>query len=223
MLSLAREKLIRSLKTKKGRKESSLLLVEGPKVIDAAGGAIDFTFTRDMTPIFDTLVTTETPQDVAAVAHIPEWKLNDVVEAETVVVLDGVQDPGNVGAALRLCLGFNASLILIESADVTSPKVVRTSVGALFQVPWVKVPREQAEGVIAKLNRPVFFIERREGAEPITAIKTNEPAVLVVGSEGSGILLDMPGTSVVIPHNGALESLNVGNALAIALYERFSA
>jgi len=155
MLSHAQEKRIKQLHTKKGRERLGLCLVEGSKVIATAGEAVDFTFTPRDTRQFYDLVTTETPQDMAGVAQIPRWSVNDIKQSKTIVVLDGVQDPGNVGAILRLCLGFGASLVLIDSADVTNPKVIRASAGAMFQVPWLEVKRTAASRIISSFKRAV--------------------------------------------------------------------
>lgn len=220
MLSKAQEKTIRSLATKKGRRESGRCLVEGTKVIATAGDAVEYRFTRDDTAEFDALVTTETPQDEAAVAKTPTFAFGDVAARDTVLVLDGVQDPGNVGAMFRLALGFGASVLLVESADPTSSKVIRSSVGAMFLVPWIAVTRDGATDAIAALDRPVFRLEKREGATGIAAFAEPDRATLIAGSEGNGVLLPVEGTSVVIDHDDALESLNVGHAAAIALYER---
>ena len=220
MLTNAQEKLIRSLHTKKGRSKSGQCLVEGPRAVEAAGDAIEWTFTREDIGSFSDLVTTETPQEIAAVARIPQWTRDDVATRPTIVVLDGVQDPGNVGAILRLCQGFNASALLVESADVTSPKVVRSSAGALFSVPWIDVARGDASAVIKTFDRGVYRLERKDDAKAITTISIEDPIVLIVGSEGQGIHLDVDGTSVMIAHDPALESLNVGHALAIALFLR---
>lgn len=221
MLSNTQIKTIKSLHAKKGREKTGLCLVEGEKVIQLAGDAIDFTFTANDMDNFSELVTTETPQTIAAVARIPQWELSDIITGHTIVVLDGVQDPGNVGAILRLCLGFNATLLLIESADVTNPKVIRSSVGALFQVPWLTIPRTEAVATIQNMNLPIFRLEKTPTAESIEVVQSNESCIIVAGSEGSGIQLDIPGQSAMIHHSEILESLNVTHALAIALYERY--
>ncbi len=218
MLTKAQEKLIRLLQTKKGRDESGLCLAEGKKVIEMAGDLVEFTFRESDTPIFNKLVTTETPQTEAAVVRIPTWEMSSLLAKRVIVVLDGVQDPGNVGAILRLCLGFDAGLILIESADVTNPKVVRSSAGAMFQVPTMSVARDTVENVLKGMDRPIYRLEKRKGSTPISSARFNAPLLLIAGSEGKGIRLDLTGTSVHIEHASALESLNVGNALAIALY-----
>ncbi len=214
MLSFSQEKLVRSLHRKKSRQESGLCLVEGQKIIDMAGDLVDWTFTSQDTEIFEKLVTTDSPQGIAAVARAPKWTREDVESQKTIVVLDGVQDPGNVGAILRLCLGFDASLLLIESADVTSPKVIRSSAGAMFKVPWMTVPRVDAVEVIESYQRPIYKLE--SGGDPKSS-QISEIGMLILGSEGNGIKLEIDGSSVTIQHSEELESLNVGHALAIIL------
>lgn len=218
MLTKNQEKLIRSLQTKKGREESGLCLAEGKKVIEMAGDLVEYTFRESDTPIFAKLVTTEAPQTEAAVVRIPTWDEQALLAKRVIVVLDGVQDPGNVGAILRLCLGFDAGLILIESADVTNPKVIRSSAGAMFKVPSRNIPRAEAEHILKEMDRPIYRLEKRKGSTSISNTRFNTPLLLIAGSEGKGIQLDSSGASVHIEHSSELESLNVGNALAITLH-----
>lgn len=223
MLSNARRNLVRELHTRKGREKHGLCLVEGAKVIGAAGPLVEFTFTRAETDDFDRLVTTQTPQDIAGVARIPAWSLKDVMARDAVVVLDGVQDPGNAGTIARLCQAFAASLMLVDSADLTNPKAVRASAGAMFGVPWVRVPKDDAVGVIGTADRTILRVERRENAAQLVldangAASLPARAILILGAEGSGITLQVDGLSLSIPHASALESLNVSNAAAIVLY-----
>ncbi|HJN84989.1 MAG TPA: RNA methyltransferase [Patescibacteria group bacterium] len=220
MLSDIKVKMIRSLKTKKGREKHGLCLVEGQKLIDAAGDAVDFTFSREDRMDFEDFMTTETPQGIAGIAKIPKFTIDEVAASSTVVVLDGVQDPGNVGTILRLCQGFGASLILIESVDVTNSKVIRASAGAMFHVPWVTVARPEAVALLEGLKKPIYKME--VGGEG-SLIPVEPNAILIAGSEGQGITLDIKGESVTIQHDAKLESLNVANALAIVLYGRFNA
>ncbi len=221
MITKQQEELITALHDKKGRREYGLCLVEGPKILEVAGSYIEFIFTRQDTKKFDALVTTETPQDIAAVAHIPQWKREDILSRPTIVVLDGVQDPGNVGAILRLCLGFNASLVLIDSADPASPKVIRASAGALFQTPWIVIPRDEALQYISDLDtHPLYRLEVRPESVLLGRQSLNnlpQYLTIIVGSEGHGISLDVKGTSLKIGHSPLLESLNVGQALSIFL------
>jgi len=218
MLSRKQEKLIKSLHTKKGREKHGFCLLEGENVISMAGEHIELLFSRDETEIFNQLMTTETPQDEAAIARIPQWSNKDLEQKQTIVVLDGVQDPGNVGVALRLCLAFDAGLLLIESADVASPKVIRSSAGAFFRVPWIKVIRREAQKALTSYKRPIYKLEKTDSATALGDASIQKKNILIAGSEGKGIQLKVKGDSVYIQHSDELESLNVGNALAIALY-----
>ncbi len=223
MLTARQEKLIRSLETKKGRHESGLCLVEGEKNLIEAKDFIDFAFTPNDSDKFRQLISTDTPPKTAAVARIPLSTLEDISTRPVIVVLDGVQDPGNVGSILRLCLGFNASLLLIESADPTSPKVVRSSAGAFFKTPWLELKRDEAENIITSLQRPIYRMEISEKKNNnLKAFTEEKEVILIAGSEGQGIKLSLNGDSLEIPHEKILESLNVAAALAITLSQYYS-
>jgi len=226
MLSKSQETLIRSLHTKKGRQKSGLCLVEGEKVIQTAGKAVQFRFSKKDSRHFDKLLTTETPQTQAAVANIPAFTMEDLQTKPVILVLDGVQDPGNVGSIFRLCLGFDASLLLIESADPTNTKVIRSSVGSMFQVPWLEIERKKAKKLIESMKRPIYRLEKVYTSKSLKSAlnkKMNQGIILIAGSEGQGIKLTVKGVSIVIPHEKTLESLNVGHALAIALSSYYQA
>lgn len=222
MLTTAQEKLIRSLDSKKGRQESGRCLVEGSKSIAEAGDYLEYTFTPDDAKDFTKLVDTVTPQEIAGVARIPAHTTEEIAAESCIVVLDGVQDPGNVGTILRLCLGFGASLILIESADPSSPKVVRSSAGAFFKTPWMSIPRAGAEVVLKEYGREMYRLEKGKSGTSLlfnaaSVAQLPEKIMIIAGSEGQGIKLELTGTSLEIPHDPRLESLNVASALSIIL------
>ncbi len=219
MLNRSQEKLVRAVMTKKGREKTGRCLVEGPKLLEEAGDLLDFYFDQHTTEGFKDIVTTDNPQQVAGIARIPNWADEVLMTRPVLIVLDGVQDPANVGAAFRLALGFDAALILTNSADPTSPKVIRSSAGAIFHAPWRTISTEKLPAFLKKANRPIYRLEKRGNAKPVTEITHREPVVLVVGSEGQGIQSAIDGASVFVPHRPELESLNVTHALAIALYE----
>lgn len=218
MLSKSQQRLLLALQKKKERQERGLFLIEGEKFVRDAGKLVEFTFTDKDTPIYREVISTEAPQKIAAVARVPQWSQEDILARQTIVVLDGVQDPGNVGTILRACLGFEASLVLVESAEVTNPKTVRSSAGAILRVPFLEVAREQAPGLLAGFDRPVYRLELRKDA---IAPKDLPPGkkILIAGNEGKGIKLPIKGQSVAIPHDPRLESLNVAMATSLVLYE----
>ncbi len=220
MLTNAQEKLIKRLATKKGREKEGLCLVEGENALSLAKDFLEFSFTRAETERFDQLVTTETPQAIAGVARIPSFSLEEVDLARDILVLDNIQDPGNVGALFRLGLAFGASLLLIESVDPTNPKVIRSSTGAVFAVPHALIKRSDVEGLFAQMDRQIIRVEKRQGAKDAREM-TREKSLIVFGSEGRGIQLETEGASYFIPHDEKLESLNVATAASIILWERY--
>jgi TrmH family RNA methyltransferase len=220
MLTKTQQKLVTELvHSKKARRESGLFLIEGAKFVRDAKRFLQFSFTDKDVANFRDLISTETPQSVAGVAKIPDWTLKDVLQKKVVVVLDGLQDPGNVGTILRACLAFNASLILVEAADPTNPKAVRASAAAILQTPWIEISRMDAAEELKRLERDIYRLELREGALSMKEINADKPMILIAGNEGKGITLRIEGQSVAIPQSESLESLNVATAVSIALYE----
>ncbi|HBL39593.1 TPA: hypothetical protein DDZ10_02885, partial [Candidatus Uhrbacteria bacterium] len=198
MLSRAQEKLIKSVQTKKGRETSGLVLVEGEKLIAEAGARVEFRFDENDSPRFAELVTTVTPQMKAALARLPVASLKDVLKKKTVVVLDHVQDPGNLGTILRSALAFDAGLVLIECADVGNPKVIRGSAGAVFHTPWTEMGRAEAETWLAKCEKLLYRLELAPDAIALSDLP-DQPILIIAGSEGQGIVLDVKAPSVKIP------------------------
>lgn len=219
MLTTAQEKLLQQLTTKKGRRETGMFVIEGEKFVRDAAHLVEFIFTPQDTPRFRAFVSTETPQPIAAVARTPRWTMEDILSRRTIVILDGVQDPGNVGTIIRAALGFDASIIFVESVEVTSPKVVRASASAVLRVPWMVIAREAIPTMLSTVQRPIYRLELRHDAILPSDI-AHGPCVVIAGNEGRGITLPVVGVSVAIPHNVALESLNVGVAVSMILYER---
>jgi TrmH family RNA methyltransferase len=218
VLTKSQQRLLLALQKRKEREERGMFIIEGEKFVRDAGSLVEFTFTDRDTTIYREVISTEAPQGTAAVARVPEWTMEDIASRPTIVVLDGIQDPGNVGTVLRACLGFEASLLLVESAEVTNPKTVRSSASAILRVPWKTVSRDEAPALLASFNRPVFRLELKKGAVTPEEISPKD-RILIAGNEGKGIKLQVNGTSVMIPHNPKLESLNVAMATSIVLYE----
>ena len=221
MLSLAQEKLILATHTNKGREKVGLVLVEGEKILKEAREFIEFEFSEEDSNNFEKLVTTQTPQTRAGLARLPDWKLEDCLKKKTVILLDHIQDPGNLGTILRSALAFDASLILVECADIGNPKVIRSSVGSLFHVPWINLKRSEVNEILERINRNTYRLELSPSAIDISKIPSSD-ALIIVGSEGKGIQLDVKAPSIKISHNEKLESLNAAVATSLLLHQRFS-
>ena len=165
----------------------------------------------------------ETPQGVLFTAPIPRQQLPERLPAGRYLVLEGVQDPGNVGTMLRTVDAFDADgMILLEGcADLCNPKTVRATMGALFRRPvWTA----DLEGLCRTLERsdlPLYGAALREDTEDVRQVDLRRCAMLV-GSEGRGLsgrAIAACGRTVKIPMSGRCESLNAAVAAATLLWE----
>jgi TrmH family RNA methyltransferase len=176
----------------------------------------------------EALADTEHPQGVVAVIEPKRWNLGDIrlIPGSTVLVLDGVQDPGNVGTMLRtsLALGAAGLVALKGTADLTNPKVIRSSMGASFRLPTVSAAAEEFVAW-ARLQRAEIWITDANGETPgggLQASSDRPPLALVLGNEGAGVSPTLEAAAsrrVGIPLSPAVESLNVAVAAGILLYE----
>lgn len=158
---------------------------------------------------------------VIALIEPPAWNLEQALSEQTlVVVLDGVQDPGNAGAIVRAAEAFGATGVLFMkgTASPCNPKTLRASAGSLFRVPFVHGadPRIVREA----LRDTTVYVAMPSGAEPVSDVDLRRKCALVIGSEGQGVSEQWRrgAAGVSIPTAG-VESLNAAVAAGILLYE----
>ena len=175
--------------------------------------------------VFDSAVSTETPQGVAALAKVKTFSLEDVLRSQPplVLVLSGIQDPGNLGTMLRSAEAFGASGVLIGEGTVSrfNPKAVRASAGSVFRVPALKVKLEEA---ISRLRQAGLRLIATSSHAHTSADQSDlaSPLAFFIGSEGSGLpreLMSQMDEMIAVPHPGQVESLNAAIAASILLYE----
>lgn len=224
------------LKKKKYRDSDKMFLVEGEhlvreaekenllwKVIVIEGDACDFEPKLVVTEeIMKKLSTLETPPNIIGVCKMIEEKQE---LGNKVLVLDDIQDPGNLGTIIRSAVAFSASSIILSnhSADLYHPKVVRATQGMLFHT---NIVRRDLSSEILRLKEAGYLIYTTdvEGGEEIKNMKFQEKQkiVLVMGNEGNGVsdaIKLLADKKVYIKMNPLVESLNVGVATSILLYE----
>ncbi|MBI4441875.1 MAG: RNA methyltransferase [Acidobacteria bacterium] len=168
---------------------------------------------------------TESQQGVLALASAPQWSIEDLFRKSPalLVVLAGVQDPGNLGTVLRAAEAFGATGVLLLRGTVSlyNAKVVRATAGALFRMPTLSGLTEAEAVQLLRENRvPLHCCVAREGKQ-LEESDLSRPVALAFGSEGRGLPQELmtAGQAVSIPMAGAAESLNVAVAAAVALYE----
>lgn len=166
---------------------------------------------------------TETPQGLVFTCSIPEEPRE--LPGERLLVLDGVQDPGNVGTILRTADAFGAHgvILLPGCADPWSPKVVRSTMGACFRLPVMTCTPERLAELLKQKGIPLYATALREDTQDIRSVELAR-AAMVIGSEGRGVserVLALCEKTLKIPMRQRCESLNAAIAAGIVLWESF--
>lgn len=242
MLSKSRISFIQSLQQKKFRREHGLFVVEGLKSVSEFAHS-PYTITAiyhmpEMAPkmlnlsqkinfeeislnILEKISQLKTPQDVLALVKIPnQHGLNyNTLRKKFSIVLDGVQDPGNMGTIIRTADWFGIENIICsdDTVDVYNPKVVQATMGSLSRVSMHYVNLEEA---LPQTGLPIFgtLLEGKN----LYQTNFGTEGLLVMGNEGNGItepVKKMINTAITIPGSGNAESLNVAIATAICCSE----
>jgi TrmH family RNA methyltransferase len=173
--------------------------------------------------VFADLATTETPQGVIALVRPPAWTLTQLVRGKPlVVVLDGVQDPGNAGAIMRAAEAFGATGVAFLKGSVNpyNPKCLRASAGSAFRLPVVHSLEESLLLAALEQKRANLFAALPRAQRLVSEADLTGNCAIVIGSEGRGVSprLEHQSMGVRIPTSG-VESLNAAVAAGILLYE----
>jgi len=175
--------------------------------------------------IFNSLVTTETPQGVAALVKLKSPDLDDLFAAPNPLLLGaaGVQDPGNLGTMIRSAEAFGATAVIAAERTVTplNSKVIRASAGSLFRLPVLKLESSRMLAACREHSLRLIATSSHKGT-PLDEVDLTGPTAVFIGSEGAGIpkdLLSEVDDTIAIPHSPRVESLNAGIAASILLYE----
>jgi TrmH family RNA methyltransferase len=175
--------------------------------------------------VFSSAVATEQPQGIAALVHPPTFSADTIFRAPAplILVLAGLQDPGNVGTLLRSAEAFNAHgvLLLPGAASPWNPKTLRASAGSAFRVRTMNATEPEALNLFDHHHIPAIAAVARKGT-PVSEAPLTGPCALLIGNEGAGlskILLSYAAHRVTIPTPGKVESLNAAIAGSLLLYE----
>lgn len=162
----------------------------------------------------------ETPQGALFLCRLPER--SEFVPKPGMLLLDGLQDPGNLGTILRTADALDIPVVLLEGcADPYSHKVVRASMGAVFRTPVVQATWQEAQEACRAAGIPVAVTALTDAASDIRAADLSAMAV-VIGSEGRGVrpqVLASADRALIIPMNPRCESLNAAVAATIAMWQ----
>ncbi|MGX9291072.1 TrmH family RNA methyltransferase [Bacillus sp. A015] len=228
----------KKLHTKKERTKTGLFLVEGKHLVEEAlksGIVMELMVTSpDMLPAgiepdielyelseeaFSAMTETETPQHIAAVCTLPVFEEK---KYERILLLDAVQDPGNLGTLIRTAdaAGLDAVILGDGTVDAFNGKTLRSAQGSHFHLPILKQTLQQAIPAFKEQGIPVYGSALKDAKE-YRNIAAEGPFALIVGNEGAGIdpeILQMTDQNLYVPMYGQAESLNVAVAAAVLVY-----
>ncbi len=178
--------------------------------------------------LLDQAMATETPQSIAALIEPPQWSWEQLLgsrrdSAPLIIVLAGLQDPGNLGTILRSAEAFGATGVVSLPGTVSAwnAKAVRASAGSVFRVPLLSseidecIPRLHGAGL-------AIFAALSQGAQQAHSADLARPVALIIGNEGNGVsgaLAARADSTITIPFPGPVESLNAAIAASVLLYE----
>ncbi len=222
-------KNLKKLHNKKCRDEQNKFLIEGEHLIKEAykhgylesiylfNTNIDIDIEKNYInePVAKYLTNLDSPSNMIGVCK----KINKKEIKNKIVYLDEVQDPGNLGTIIRSCVAFNIdTLILKKCVDIYNPKVIRATQGLIFKLNIII----DDNNVLETLKDYKIYGTKLNNAKSLKTIEKTSKFVIIMGNEGKGISPNSEkycNEFIYIPMNNDCESLNVGVATSIILYE----
>lgn len=226
---------IKKLNTKKYRDKTNLFLVEGEHLVLEAykTGYLkelilesDKLFPLDVETNYVTnnvlnyITSLETPQCVVGIC---KKKKTNEISGDRILILDGIQDPGNLGTIIRSAVAFNIDTIILskDTVDLYNSKVLRAAQGLIFHINIISVDLKEIIPKLKENNYEILGTKVTHG-KSLKTIEKKKKFAIIMGNEGNGVreeILDLCDNYLYIDMNTKCESLNVGVATSIILYE----
>lgn|SRR5574344_621697 len=227
-------KELKKLNIKKNRDLDDMFLVEGKNLVSLAyaNGYLkelillentDFKLDIETSIVNDKVMKYITeldhPTNIVGLCN----KKHDIIKGNKILVLENIQDPGNLGTIIRSSVAFNVDTIIIspDSVDLYNSKVLRSTQGLIFEsnivITNIKVSIQNLKNKDFKI-----YATKVDGGSSIRKTKISKKSVIIMGNEGNGVteeIFNLSDEYLYIPMNSKCESLNVGVATSIILYE----
>lgn len=176
--------------------------------------------------IFQKMSDTRTPQGILCVVRRPEYTLDGLLDTPDplLVVLENLQDPGNLGTILRTGEGAGITGVILgkETVDIYNPKTIRATMGSIFRVPFLCV-EDLAQTILAMQSRGVrTYAAHLSGKDFYDGLSYLKGTAFLIGNEGNGLSSEITNLAdglLRIPMEGSVESLNAAVAAALLMYE----
>lgn len=178
--------------------------------------------------VFSKISDTKTPQGILCVMKQPEYDLNQFLKAENplLVILEGLQDPGNLGTILRAGEGAGITGVIMTSdtVDIFNPKTIRATMGSVYRVPFVYTD-DLYETINSLHNAGIkMYAAHLDGQAYYNGFDLKMPTAFLIGNEGNGLkkpTADRADSYLRIPMEGKVESLNAAVAASLLMYEAY--
>lgn len=177
--------------------------------------------------VFKSLSDTRSPQGILAVVRRRDWTLDEILDLPGMpfyMMAENLQDPGNLGTIMRTGEGAGITGLILSrgTVDIYSPKVIRSTMGSLFRVPFLYT--DDLSGVIRRMQERgiCVYAAHLEGSVPYDTPDYRRPSALLIGNEGNGLTDEVSRAAdarIRIPMGGKLESLNAAVSAAVLMYE----
>ena len=176
--------------------------------------------------VFAKMSDTQTPQGILTILKRPEYNLDLLLQQENplFVILENLQDPGNLGTIVRTGegAGITGVIMSVGTVDIFNPKTIRATMGSIYRVPFLYV--EDMADTIQKLHKHGVhtYAAHLAGKSYYQDVSLKEPTAFLIGNEGNGLTketADMAESYIKIPMEGQVESLNAAVATALLMYE----
>lgn len=176
--------------------------------------------------VFKSVSDTQTPQGILAVVRMPEYSYERLLQGKGthLLILDGVQDPGNLGTMFRTGEGAGITGVVMSktTVDLFNPKTIRSTMGSIYRVPFL-MPEDLGEILYRLKGDGVhLYAAHLKGTAAYDAFDYTTPCGFLVGNEGNGLtdeIAEMADTYIRIPMEGQVESLNAAVSAALLMYE----
>ena len=226
-------KEIRKLKDKKYRDESNMFLVEGDHLVKEAykAGYLKKLIVTDDIYDFDVEKLLVTDKVINSISDLNNTKVIGVCSKissnldlnKNILILDGVQDPGNLGTIIRSCVAFNIDNLVLsnECVDLYNSKVIRSTQGMIFNINIIRDDLKNTIKLLKDNNYTIYGTNVNNGID-VKDVKNTEKYAIILGNEGNGISDDVNALvdkNIYIKMNENCESLNVAVSGSIILYE----
>lgn len=238
------------LKKPRARKEENAFVVEGIKMFEESrthGNLIKAYFSEEFyskkekeepeffndlsyeiiqDSIFKRISDTISPQGVLAIVEKPSYDLSNVLAnpKASLLLLENIQDPGNLGTMVRTAegAGFTGVILSSDCVDILNPKVIRSTMGAIYRMPFVYVDVFEATLREVKKNDISIYAAHLDGASYYDEVEYAKKRGILIGNESKGLketTAKIADKMIKIPMQGRVESLNAAVAAAIIMYE----